>query len=112
MTRSKSRINAEIAEVLRGGGTSDFGALVSRIEQAIDTHPELTRDRPGKRGTEEAELTFRNGLWTASCRCRSRIAKGRGARLMHTTDGHGDTPEEATDDLIDKLSITAEVLMS
>jgi hypothetical protein len=111
VTKSSAQLDAEIDAALHERKSS-FTALIAKIEKAIDAHPELTRNRPAKRGAEEAELTFRNGMWTASCRCRSRIAKGRGARQMHTTDGHGDTPEEAVDDLIDKLPITAEVLRS
>jgi len=111
VTKSKTQLDAEIAEALRsGGGKSDFDALIKRIEKAVDVHPELTRQRYDKRGTEEAELIFRGGGWVAKVRLRSTVAKGRGSRLMHAASGHGDTPEEAVNDLVDGLSITAEAL--
>lgn len=108
MTKA-SQLDAEIAEVLRRG-KSTFNTLVDRIEKAVDAHPELTRQRHDKRGIETAELIFRDGAWSAEVRLRSKIAKGRGSRLMHTARGHGDTPDEAVDDLIDGLPITAEAL--
>ncbi|HSX23406.1 MAG TPA: hypothetical protein VLE97_11585 [Gaiellaceae bacterium] len=107
--KSKSQLDAEIAEALRGGNSS-FGAMISRVEKAVDAHPELTRQRHDKRGTEEAELIFRGGSWVAEVRLRSKVARGRGSRLMHTARGHGDTPEEAVDDLVESLPITAEAL--
>ena len=111
MTKSKAQLDAEIAEALRSGGKSGFGALIAKIEAAVDAHPELTRERLSPRGlVEEAELIFRSGDWVAEVRLRSKIAKGRGSRLMHTARGTGDTPAEAVDDLIDGLAITAEAL--
>lgn len=108
MTKSPAQLDAEIAEALRQ--KSNFGALIAKIEAAVDAHPELTRTRHDKRGTEEAELTYRSGGWVAEVRLRSKVAKGRGSRLMTSTRGHGDTPEEAAEDLIEGLPITAEVL--
>ena len=109
MTTSPSQLDAEIAEALRSG-KSNFAALIARVEKAVDAHPELTRQRHDKRGTEEAELIFRGGGWVAEVRLRSKVAKGRGSRLMHTARGHGDTPEEAVEDFVEGLPITAEAL--
>ena len=109
MTKS-SQLDAEIAEALGGRTKSGFGTLIERIQKAVDAHPELTRQRHDKRGIEEAELIFRNDGWIAEVRLRSKIAKGRGSRLMHAARGQGDTPEEAVDDLIESLPITAEAL--
>ncbi len=109
MTKSPAQLDVEIAEALRER-ESNFGALITKIEKAVDDHPELTRARPGKRGIEEAELSFRSGGWVAAVRLRSKIAKGRGARQMIAALGHGDTPEEAVDDLIESLPIWAETL--
>jgi len=110
VTKSKTQLDAEIAEALRER-KSDFRALVKKIEAAVDAHPELTRQRLSPRGlAEEAELIFRGGGWVAEVRLRSKVARGRGSRLMHTARGHGDTPEEAVDDLVEGLPITAEAL--
>lgn len=106
MTKSSAQLDAEIAEALRE--RQNFGSLVTKIEKAIDAHPELTRQRPGGRGTEEAELTFRNGEWIARCGCRNRLAKGRGARLMGEAMGRGETPQEAVDTLIETIPFWAE----
>jgi hypothetical protein len=109
--KSASQLDAEIAEVLTSKcDTRALNALISAIERAIDAHPELTRQWPGKRGIEEAELVFRGGDWTARCKCRNKRAKGTGARLMHSVWAAGPTPEEAADALIDQLPITAESL--
>ena len=108
-TKTSSQLDAEIAEALSSPLSGrHFDALTARVEKAVDDDAELTRVRPGNRGREEAELTFSGGTWTASCRCRNRRSKGRGARAMHTADGHGATPDEAVEDFIAKLSITAE----
>lgn len=109
MTKTRAQLDAEIAEAL-SSPKSNFGALIDRIEKAVDGHPELTRQRHDKRGIEEAELIFRSGDWIAEVRLRSKVAKGRGSRLMHAARGHGATPEEAVEDLIDGLPITAEAL--
>jgi hypothetical protein len=109
VTKTPSQLDAEIAEALRRG-TSNFGALIDRVEAAVDAHPELTRRRHDKRGIEQAELIFRGGGWVAEVQLRSKVAKGRGSRLMYTARGHGDTPEEAVDDFVDGLPITAEAL--
>lgn len=109
MTKSPSQLDAEIAEVL-SGGKSSFDALIDRVEKAVDAHPELTRQRHDKRGIEEAQLIFRGGGWVAEVQLRSKVAKGRGSRLMHAARGHGDTPEEAVEDLVEGLPITAEAL--
>lgn len=109
MTKSPSQLDAEIAEALRER-KNNFRALIAKIEKAVDAHPELTRQRHDKRGIEEAELIFRGDGWVAEVRLRSKVAKGRGSRLMHAARGHGDTPEEAVEDLIDGLPITAEAL--
>lgn len=109
MTRTPAQLDAEIAEALRER-KSNFGALIAKIEKAVDDHPELTRARPGKQGVEEAELIFRSDGWVATVRLRSKIAKGRGARQMIAAIGHGDTPEEAVDDLVESLPIWAETL--
>src|SRR5438552_19050542 len=78
MSKSPAQLEAEIADALRAR-KSNFGTLISRIEKAVDAHPELTRERHGgKKGAEEAELTFRHGEWIARCGCRNRLAKGRG----------------------------------
>lgn len=90
----------------------DFAALTAKIEAAIDAHAELTRERRGARGVEIAELVFSAGSWTARCDCRSKIARGRGSRLMYTLAGHGETPDAAVDDLIQMIPIQAEVLKS
>jgi hypothetical protein len=110
VTKSTAQLDAEIAEALRTG-KSNFKALISQIEKAVDAHPELTREHVGKsHGTEKAALRFSDDTWTARCGCRNRLAKGRGSRLMSAVDGHGDTPEEAVDDLIDKIPIVAEAI--
>ena len=73
MPKSPAQLDAEIAEVLQGNTNCDsaaLNALIKQIESAIDAHPELTRERPGKRGSEEAELIFSRGDWTARCKCR------------------------------------------
>jgi len=107
MGKSPKQLDADIAHALAG---TNFDALVARIEQTIDAHPELTRKPHDGRGVETAELIFSGGDWTARCSCRNRLAKGRGSRLMTKITGHGATPEEATDDLIEKLPIMAEAL--
>ena len=93
-----------------GGNFANFANVISRIEKAVDEHPELTRARSGKQGIQEAELTYRRGEWVAEVLLRSKIAKGRGARQMISARGHGDTPEEAADDLIEGLPIWAQTL--
>jgi hypothetical protein len=114
VAKSPAQLDAEIAEALQGKTTNcdsdTLNALIKRIENAIDAHPELTRERPGKRGSEEAELIFSRGDWTARCKCRSKRAKGPGARIMHDMRAYGATPEEAVEDLIEHIPITAEVL--
>ena len=113
MPKSPAQLDAEIAEALQGKTNCDsaaLNALIKQIESAIDAHPELTRERPGKRGSEEAELIFSRGDWTARCKCRSKRAKGPGARIMHDMWALGATPEEAVEELVDKIPITAEVL--
>ena len=107
MAKSLSQLDAEIAESL-AARKNGFGALITRIEKAVDAHPELTRERRGKRGFEEAELTFSHGAWTARCGCRNRLAKGRGSRLMDQVMAHGETPEEAVDKLIEMIPFWAE----
>ena len=107
MTKSPHQLDTEIAEALRER-KSNFGALIAKIENAVDAHPELTRERRGGRGKEEAELTFRNGEWTARCGCRNRLAKGRGSRLMDSVMADGDTPEEAVDKLVEMIPFWAE----
>ena len=109
--KSPAQLDAEIAEVLQGKTNCDsaaLNALIKQIESAIDAHPELTRERPGKRGSEEAELIFSSGDWTARCKCRNKRAKGTGARMMHNMWAVGATPEEAVEDFIAKLPIAAE----
>jgi hypothetical protein len=107
MGKSPSQLNADIAHALAG---TNFDGLVERIEKAIDDHPELTRKPHDGRGVETAELAFSDGDWTARCRCRNRLAKGRGSKLMTKITGHGETPEDAADDLVEKLPIMAEAL--
>ena len=109
MTKTSAQLDAEIADTLRER-KNNFGALISKIEKAVDAHQELTRARPAKQGVQEAELIYRSGGWVAEVRLRSVIAKGRGARQMISARGHGDTPEEAVDDLIESLPTWAEAL--
>jgi len=108
MTKSPSQLDAEIAEALKHGQKTGFNALITKIENAVDAHPELTRQRPGKRGFEEAELTFSGGEWTARCGCRNKLSKGRGSRLMDSVLARGDTPEEAVDKLVEMIPFWAE----
>ena len=111
MPKSPAQLDAEIAEALQGKTNCDsaaLNALIKQIESAIDAHPELTRARPGKRGHEEAELIFSRGEWTAQCKCRSKLAKGPGARIMHSVWTIGTTPEEAVEEFMEKLPYTAE----
>ena len=79
MTKSKTQLDAEIAEALRER-KSDFRALVKKIEAAVDAHPELTRQRLSPRGlAEEAELIFRGGGWVvAECAQVSDFPAGMG----------------------------------
>ena len=112
MTKSPRQLDAEIAQALtkHTPDRASLNALIGRVEEAIDTHPELTRARPGKRGVEEPELIFSRGEWTAQCKCRNRLAKGVGARGMMSLWATGATPEEAVEELVEKLPIWAEAI--
>lgn len=114
MTKSPSQLDADIAEALdqrlmsTAAKHNGFRRLIARIESAVDAHPELTRDRRGDRGTEEAELTYRHGRWVASCGCRNKLAKGRGRNRADAVHGEGETPEEAVDSLVEAIPYWAE----
>lgn len=110
MTKTPSQLDAEIADALRGSKQNGFGALIARIEAAVDAHPELTRERKGGRGVEEAELTFRHGKWSAKCGCRNKRAQARGRNRTDSVYGEGDTPEEAVDNLVEMIPFWAEKL--
>lgn len=87
---------------------TNFKSLITEIEDAIDAHPELTRERRGGRGVEDAELTFSHGSWQASCSCRSKAARGRGSRIPCSVYGEGETPELAVAKLIEMIPFWAE----
>jgi hypothetical protein len=87
---------------------SDFAALIAQIEAAVDAHPELTRARRGGRGFEDAELRFSHGSWRAGCECRSKVARGRGSRILCSVYGDGETPELAVAKLIEMIPYWAE----
>ena len=108
MTKTSSQLDAEIADALSGSQRNGFRALIARIEAAVDAHPELTRERKGGRGEEEAELTYRHGKWAARCGCRNKLAHGRGKNRTDAVLGEGDTPEEAVDSLIGAIPYWAE----
>jgi hypothetical protein len=78
--------------------------LIDRIERAIDEHPHLTRERFGTADfRDEAEIVVSRRGCTAQIKVRHLLAKGRGARLMQEIWSSGETPEEATQKLIDSL---------
>jgi hypothetical protein len=108
VAKSPAQLDAEIADALSGSKRNGFRALITRIETAIDAHPELTRERKGGRGVEEAELTFRHGKWSAKCGCRNKLAQGRGRNRTDAVYGEGDTPEEAVDNLVEMIPFWAE----
>jgi hypothetical protein len=90
----------------------DLANLLTKIEDAIDAEPALTRTHHGHDGklVAEAELTFRRAGWTARCKVRGAKAKGRSARHMTDVSGDGETPELAVEELIKGLWAWKEVL--
>lgn len=90
----------------------DLADLLTKIEDAIDAEPLLTRTHHGHGGrlVAEAELTIARSGWTARCKVRGVKGKGRGAHHMTDVSGHGETPELAVEALIEGLWAWKEVL--
>lgn len=82
---------------------ADLIPFIDAIEQAIDARTDITRVRAGAvHIIENARIEFTRGNVCATIKVRTRRQ-----RNMCPIDGHGETVEAATANLIDRLDIWA-----